>query len=138
MATINLDTAARLDIVCRKGDSFDLKIDFGVAIDSNADNWKMEIAADDRSTAELTISDDYTASGGDYSGFTVESNADGLANSQLRVRISSTDMATLDGGMYVYDIQRDSNNSGTGDGGGIVQTYVYGTLLVNEDITTPN
>lgn len=138
MATINLDTAARLDIICRKGDSFDLKIDFGVAIDSNGDNWKMEIAADDRSTAELTISEDYDTASDDYSGFTVESNADGLANSQLRVRISSTDMATLDGGMYVYDIQRDSNDDTTAEGGGIVQTYVYGTLLVNEDITTPN
>ena len=32
MATVNLDTAARLDIVCRKRDSFQLVLDFGVEV----------------------------------------------------------------------------------------------------------
>ena len=30
MAQVNLDTASRLDIICRKGDTFSLGIDFGI------------------------------------------------------------------------------------------------------------
>ena len=28
MPTVNLDTAARLDIICRRGDSFSLEVEF--------------------------------------------------------------------------------------------------------------
>lgn len=37
MATVNLDTAARLDIVCRKGDSFSLTVEFDANMPNPAD-----------------------------------------------------------------------------------------------------
>ena len=37
MAKVNLDTAARLDIVCRKGDSFSLSVEFDTDVPNHAD-----------------------------------------------------------------------------------------------------
>ena len=44
MAQVNLDTAARLDIICRKGDSFELNVEFGVDFTSLDDSgWEMGV-----------------------------------------------------------------------------------------------
>ena len=44
MATVNLDTASRLDIICRRGDSFELVIDFGVGLTETSEaNWKLSL-----------------------------------------------------------------------------------------------
>ena len=52
MATVNLDTAARLDITCRKGDSFQLVLDFGSAVPTTG--WKLDVdTADDGGTSVL-------------------------------------------------------------------------------------
>lgn len=131
MAQVNLDTASRLDIICRKGDSFELSVDFGEEINSTAANWKMQIATSDTATATETI-EGAVASG---TGFEISDNADGETNAKLTIKISSTVMAGISGGLYVYDIQSDDNTDDTT--GGVVKTYLYGTFKVNEDITTP-
>ena len=131
MGKVNLDTAARLDITCRKGDSFELALDFGVSVDSTAANWKMQIATSSTASATQTI-EGAEASG---TGFSISDNADGVSNAKLTIKISSTTMAGITAGLYVYDIQNDSNTAGST--GGTVKTHVYGTFKVNEDITVP-
>ncbi len=56
MAKVNLDTAARLDITCRKGDTFSLVLDFGSAQTWDASNLKMEIAPSAGESATDTFS----------------------------------------------------------------------------------
>ena len=129
MATVNLDTAARLDIVCRKGDSFELVLDFGVGVDSDMANWKMQVALSDTDSADLTIEGAETSG----TGFAIAANSDGTDNAKLTIKVSSTLMGGLASGLYVYDLQNDSNTAG--QGGGTVKTYLYGTLKVNEDVT---
>ncbi len=53
MAAINLDTAARLDITCRKGDTFSLELDFGQTIPGKA--WTMHVRETDTSEGEENI-----------------------------------------------------------------------------------
>ena len=125
MATVNLDTAARLDIICRKGDTFELILDFGTSMDSSAVNWKMQIAPSDTESASLSLEGS--------NNFVIEANADGVAAAQVTITASSTEMAGLDAGLYVYDIQTDSNKASVT--GGVVKTHLYGTFKVNEDVT---
>ena len=133
MATVNLDTAARLDIVCRKGDSFELNVDFGTQLSDNTEaNWKMQIAESDTSTSSVTVEGAVS----DGTGFTIANNSDGETDALLTIKISSTTMAGLSSGLYVYDVQSDTNTDDTT--GGNVKTHLYGTLKVNEDITNPS
>jgi hypothetical protein len=61
MAKVNLDTASRLDITCRKGDSFALSVDFGEAISTTANNYAMKVAETDTSGSY-----EFTATAGNY------------------------------------------------------------------------
>ena len=125
MATVNLDKAARLDIVCRKGDTFELVLDFGAEMEQAAANWKMQVAPSDTATAILSLEG--------ATNFTIEANDDGVNYAKVTITASSTVMGGIDSGLYVYDIQTDSNTAGTT--GGTVKTLLYGTFKVNEDIT---
>jgi hypothetical protein len=121
MATVNLDTAARLDIICRKGDSFQLVLDFGSAVPTTG--WKLDVdTADDGGTSVLPDSVfTYTVSNGD------------ATNSKLTIEASSTDM-NVTSGLYVYDIQ--NTDSGVSiDSANKVKTYVFGTFKINEDVS---
>jgi hypothetical protein len=124
MAQINLDTAQRLDITCRKGDTFELDIDFTQTIPA-ANTWLMHVRETDTSEGEdnilIPVGDIvFTVDDGDGTGVTI-------TDSKLTVTIPAVNMADVDSGMFVYDIQN-TNNS-------IVKTYVYGIFKVNEDIT---
>lgn len=133
MATVNLDTAVRLDIVCRKGDSFELNVDFGAQLSDNTEaNWKMQIAESDTSSSLVTVEGAVS----DGTGFTIANNSDGVTDALLTIKISSTTMAGLSSGLYVYDIQSDTNTDDTSEGN--VKTHLYGTFKVNEDITNPS
>ena len=115
MPTVNLDTASRLDIICRKGDTFDLTVDFGTALsDAYAGgDFKIQVRDTDTSTGDPLI----TAQGTPE--FSVNSG-------ELRLVLSSS-LMDVDGGEYVYDLQSDSN--------GVVKTWLHGFFTVIEDIT---
>jgi len=122
MAAINLDTAARLDITCRKGDTFQLEIDFEQSIPTAT--WLMHVRETDTSEEDENIiipEDDIT--------FAVSDNSSGVTNALLTVTIADSVMAEVQSGTYVYDIQNDSVN--------VTKTYVFGLFKVNEDVTTP-
>lgn len=123
MAQINLDTAQRLDITCRKGDTFELDIDFTQTI--NTSGWLMHVRETDMSEGEENIlipvdSIVFDVDDGDGTGVII-------TDSKLTVTIAATDMANLDSGIFVYDIQNTDND--------VVKTYMYGIFKVNEDIT---
>jgi hypothetical protein len=118
MAAINLDTAARLDITCRKGDTFVMELDFGQLV--NTTGWLMHVRETDTSEDEILIPVD------DIS-FTVSDNDGGVTNAKLKITIPADTMAILNSGMYVYDLQNTRTS--------VVKTYLYGLFKVNEDVT---
>lgn len=122
MAQIDLDTAQRLDITCRKGDTFLLEVDFGQTVPT--DGWLMQVRlsdVDDEFVLEASSASEIVVSNGNATGTTI-------TDSKITVTIAADimDEPTLSG-MYVYDIQNTDN--------GVVKTYLYGIFKVNEDIT---
>jgi len=114
MATVNLDTASRLDIICRRSDTFNLTIDFNEDLGALYDStmWKMQVRDTDTSdSAVFTISGD--------TNFTLDGE-------ELTIEISSSTMDN-DGGEYVYDIQTTKD--------GDVKTWLHGFFTIIEDIT---
>jgi len=118
MATqINLDSATRVDITCRKGDTFTLEFTFtdsdGDAIDISSYSWKMDVKETDTSSSDIIADASFTYTG----------NSSG----KLTVTATAAVMAGVSGGLYVYDLQ--STNSG------VVKTWVYGLFKINEDVS---
>lgn len=116
-AQINLDTSQRVDITCRKGDTFNLEITFndsdGTTLDLTGYTWKLDVRETDTSASAIIEDDAFSYSG----------TAEGV----LTISASSTTMAGVDGGLYVYDLQ--SSNTGN------IKTWLYGIFKVNEDVT---
>ena len=118
MATqINLDNATRVDITCRRGDTFKIEFTFtdddGDALDLTSYGWKMDVKETDTSSADIIGDADF-----DYTG---------TAEGKLTITATATIMADVTGGLYVYDLQ--SNNGGT------IKTWIYGLFKVNEDVS---
>jgi len=118
--TVNLDTAARLDIICRKGDTFTLALDFGKSIadtaTSSSSEWDMDVRESDTATGTVLNDTDFTYS-----------ITDGTATrSKLTITASASTM-NVTSGLYVYDLQQTTSAA--------VKTYLYGTFTVNEDVT---
>lgn len=123
MPTVNLDTSARLDIICRRGDTFDLVVDFNTSLSSYADTaWKMQVRDTDtnNSTDAADILIDVSGASSDVSttGFSV-------SGEELTIRITNSDM-DVESGLYVYDLQ----TTATG-----VTTWLHGEFKIVEDIT---
>jgi hypothetical protein len=115
--TVNLDTSQRVNITCRKGDTFTLQVTFrdeeGLLMDLSGYVWKMDVRDDD--VAPTTILND--------TDFTYSANEDG----ELTISATALTMSGVNGGVYVYDLQ--STNSGA------VKTWLRGRFRVNEDVT---
>lgn len=116
-SSINLDTASRLDIICRRGDTFNLVLDFNQTMPTSG--WKMEVREHDTDdatgTAVITMDSTITVSDG------------AETNSKITITKAASVMEDVASGLYVYDLQNTSNN--------VVKTYLYGTFKVNEDVT---
>lgn len=118
MATqINLDTSTRVDITCRKGDTFKIEFTFnddnGDPIDLTNYTWKMDVKETDTSSGDIIADNSFVYSG----------NVNGV----LTITAASSVMSNVNGGIYVYDLQ--STNSGE------VKTWIYGIFKVNEDVS---
>ena len=152
---INLDRSQRVDITCKRGDTFnlnlELKDDAGIALvlgdtqDSNLSDYyfyKMEVREVD--------THDGTGGPGTTEGYvlqmdgTVSTTDDGLVTFT-----KSHDQMTgvnVPSGVYVYDIQQkivsdlgdDDAEGGTGDDADTihsVETLLYGIFKIVEDVT---
>ena len=146
MATVNLDTATRLDIVCRKGDSFLLELDFGKQMPaaSDGDNfdglYAFKVKAS--TTSDAAVTGDFTVN--------VTNSADNETNHVVKVEASSADMtafgdppAQVKAGLYVYDLQvTDRGTEGHTptyiyeqvDGADRTVTLLYGTFKIVDDV----
>ena len=114
--TVNLDNAQRVDIICRKGDTFSLEVDFYDAnnqpINLTSYTWKMEVSESDTSASPVL----------DSTAFSYSGNSTGT----LFVTASAATMLTIPAGLYVYGLQ--SNVAG------VIKTWLYGLFTVNEDV----
>ena len=119
MATsINLDASTRVDITCRRGDTFTLELTFtdnaGAAIDlSSGYTWKMDVKETDTSSGDIIGDADFSYTG--------------TAGGKLTITASATTMSGVPGGLQVDDLQSNSV--------GVVKTWVYGLFKVNEDVS---
>lgn len=110
MASVNLDIAQRLDITCRKGDTFQLELDFGQDMDGT---WLMEVLESDNVDGDSLIPFDVTVSDGE------------ATSSKVTITALASDVNIS--GVYVYDLQKTSPSN--------VTTYLYGIFKVNEDVS---
>ncbi len=128
---INLDRSQRLDIVCRKGDTFtlnlELKNDNGKAIDLTGNpfdiySFLMEVRlSDTSSTVVLTPTPN------------IASTIDGL----VTFSVPAAGMV-VNAGLYVYDIQQTRTDTVSKPANGqelSVETLLFGTFKINEDVT---
>ena len=116
----NLDIAQRLDITCRKGDTFELVISVkdsaGVALDLSAyTDFEIDVRPtdDDSGTPILTFTN---------------SDFNGSAEGILTATKSFTDMAAVESGTFVYDLQAT-------DSAATRVTWFYGLFKVVDDVT---
>jgi hypothetical protein len=125
---LNLDRSQRLDLICRKGDTFtlnlELKDDSGVALDLNDQrnkySFKMDVRPSD--TSELNIVDVTPKISADTPGLVTFS-------------VDAVNMI-MDSGLYVYDIQQTRTDPAPDPDVVLsVDTLIYGTFKVNEDVT---
>lgn len=114
--TVNLDNAQRVDIICRKGDTFSIEVDFYNAsnqpINLTTYTWKMEVSESDTSASPVL----------DSTAFSYSGNSTGT----LFVTASAATMLTIPAGLYVYGLQ--SNVAG------VIKTWLLGLFTVNEDV----
>lgn len=118
---VNLDVAKRLDVTCRKGDTFSLSMivtdSEGVLVDFGAyTDIAMQVRSTDSDTGTPIIEFAYPA---DFDTTTVGT---------LIVIKDSTFMATVDSGVFVYDMQLT-------DATGKTVTWFYGLFKINDDVT---
>ena len=155
--TINLDTSQRVDITCRKGDTFELSLTLKddastpVSIVNENDSFKMEVrASDDSNTAYGTTAGDTNdniilstldATSGATKKITVKDSsgvdlphADGgsaiVTDGIVKFAVTSAIMATRSAGLYVYDIEMTDASASNK-----VTTLIYGTFKINEDVS---
>jgi len=120
---LNLDRSQRVDIVCRKGDTFtlnlELKDEAGVAIDVSSHTFLMQVrtSEDDNPTSNLPAAILVP---------TADASTNG-ASGLVKFSVTATAMQDVTSGLYVYDISQ--NNTFT------EETILYGTFKVNEDIS---
>lgn len=115
--SVNLDIAKRVDITCRKGDTFSISLTF---TDENGDDmpvdthfFKMAVKETDTSVADIISFDEFT--------YTVDPGNVVTVTAQYDV------METKSAGVYVYDLQSKS--------GLTVRTWIYGIFKINEDVS---
>jgi len=123
MASINLDIASRLDITCRKNDSFKIELSItdedGEAVDLSS-NYSFEIDVRKRANSSTTV---LSFTEGD-SNFT--KGSDGT----LVISKAASDM-NVKAGVYVYDLQATDSSESPSN----VSTWFAGDFVVIEDVT---
>jgi len=122
---INLDTSQRVDITCRKGDTFSLRL---TVTDDNGD---ANFEAGHVFLMEVRDSDtgDLITNGSANFAITETADAADETNKYIDLTLDAATMKTMPSGLYVYDVEQK-----TDDDTPVVSTLIYGTLKINEDI----
>jgi len=123
MPTVNLDTSSRLDIVCRRGDTFDLTVDFNTSLSSYAaTTWELQVRDSDTNNDTADDSPHITVSGESN---VLTTTGFHVSGEELRIIINDSDM-NVASGVFVYDLQ--TTGSGT-------KTWLHGIFKIVEDVT---
>lgn len=127
MATkINLDTSERVDITCRKGDTFSLRLNITNADDTvgftAGDVFLMEVRNSDTGTPVANTSDPVV-----NFVITVTADAADVTAKYIDLTLAAATMKTMPSGLYAYDIEQESS--------AVVTTLIYGTVRVIEDVS---
>ena len=126
---LNLDQSQRVDIVCRKNDTFALKLHIsdenGTAVDLSS-GWSFNM---DVRTADTDDSNPIMSTGNSGAG-QITVNIAGGSSGEVLFTCQAEDMDVA-AGLYVYDIQQVDTSSDPD----IVETVLYGTFQINEDVT---
>ena len=133
---INLDTSSRVDVTCRKGDTFSLRLTVtaavGIAVGFAAgdiflfqvrDSDTGDLVTNGSNTFSASVTADVANAGGINDGA-------GVTNTSLKyidLSVSAAIMKTMPSGLYVYDVEQKS--------AAVVSTLIFGTLKVNEDVS---
>ena len=126
---INLDISQRVDITCRKGDTFTLDLDI---TDENGDAkniegyaFKMEVRTSEDADGAVSSSDVIlsTEDTGDKE-ITVSTPT---TTGDVTFTVSATNMKLVTSGLYVYDIQATASET--------VTTWLSGLFKINEDVS---
>jgi len=133
---INLDTAQRVDIICRKGDTFSLRLTLTtsdtppVAAFQVADVFRLEVRETD--TGELVVN-----TGPTEFFVQVTANSDNETAKFIDLTLSAATMKTMPSGLYAYDVEQKvvNDSEGVALATPTVATLIYGTLKVNEDVS---
>jgi len=120
--TINLDTSQRVDIICKRGDTFDLRLTLttssGAAAFTVSDTFLMQVRDSD-------LNDSATAA--DITLAATVDSVDPTTQTYVDFQFSAAQMRGVPSGLYVYDIEQEAS--------GVVTTLIYGTFKVNEDVS---
>lgn len=121
---INLDTSSRVDVTCRKGDTFSLRLTI-----TNAAGDAAAFAANDVFLFEVRDSDVGSLVSNGSANFTddVTASSTDVTAKYIDLNVAASVMKTMPAGLYVYDVEQKSGDT--------VSTLIYGTLKVNEDIS---
>ena len=125
MAKVNLDIAPRLDIVCKRGDSFKLVVDFQTPMPTTDTDYILKVAEDSESTPLAGVTFTYAVTNGE------------AANSKLTIT-TTADIMDIEPGLYVYDLQVEDTAQEvfqTVAGSNYEATLLYGTFRVNDDVS---
>ena len=120
--TINLDVSQRVDIVCRRGDTFSLTLTYtkddgtGNANFGNGDTFLLQVRDSDTDSSVVL-----ELSGSDVVPDSTEKT--------ITFTKSAAQMKGIPSGLYVYDIEIKKETSN------VVTTLLHGTFKVNEDVS---
>jgi len=143
---VNLDVAEKLDITCRRGDTFSLSLTLndssGTALDLTGYEFLMDVKTNPTRTRsgisnrEVVASSSLSSSTSNAKGLTEDQKgklsngfvfSDGTTSGLVTVTASAATMKELPVGSFTYDIQQKVNE--------VVTTILRGSFSVNEDIS---
>lgn len=132
MAAVDLDQSSRLDITCRRGDTFNMSLTLkdsnNVAIDFEANTYSFLMQVKGRKGADgirPTILDTNSAANpADGDGFQFTANTN---DGNVSITVPADEMRAVEPGSYTYDLQYI-------DPDGNHVTILFGAFIINGDI----
>tara|TARA_R100001082_G_scaffold90608_1_gene57162 strand:+ start:318 stop:737 length:420 start_codon:yes stop_codon:yes gene_type:complete len=131
---VNLDISERLDITCRRGDTFELTLTLktsagaAIALSTGSYSFLMQVwEVSKKSTTPVMGSTDLGIQVTNrFEPFTVDNSGN------VTIKATATTMRNVPAGRYRYDLQQIKPVSGAADSH---TTILFGSFVVNDDIS---
>lgn len=150
MAKVDLDQSSRLDVTCRRGDTFNMSLTLkdsdGAVLPLVSEFYKFTMQVRGRKDANgnrpVIIGTDASAGAGHGTGvasgtadFVFETSLTSNAETGIVViTVPATEMRAVDPGSYTYDLQYVGPNTATDNVDGPHTTVLFGSFIVNGDV----